>query len=57
METVISGFSLARLDYLEMVDPGTLQPLDTAGERLLVALAVYFDNTRLIDNLHWREEG
>ncbi|MFK5922155.1 MAG: pantoate--beta-alanine ligase [Verrucomicrobiota bacterium] len=57
MEDVISGFPLARLDYLEMVDPGTLQALDQAGERLLIALAVYFDNTRLIDNLHWREEG
>lgn len=48
---------LARLDYLETVQPDTLQSVEEVGETLLVAVAVFFGQTRLIDNLCWREEG
>jgi pantothenate synthetase len=41
---------LAGLDYVELVDADTLEPLRTLGPRALLALAVRFEGTRLIDN-------
>jgi pantoate--beta-alanine ligase len=41
----------ARLDYLEIVDPETLDPLSAVQGNALVALAAYVGTTRLIDNL------
>jgi pantoate--beta-alanine ligase len=40
----------ARLDYLEIFDPRTLQPVPTAKRGAHLALAVFFGKTRLIDN-------
>ena len=40
-----------RIDYIEVVDAETLMPLSTLKGRVLVALAVFFGKTRLIDNL------
>ncbi len=40
-----------RLDYLEIVDPETLDPVDAVSGRTLVAIAAFFGNTRLIDNV------
>jgi pantoate--beta-alanine ligase len=48
---VISEAPLARIDYVELVDTETLQPVETAGPNSLLALAVYFGKTRLIDNI------
>jgi len=42
---------LHRLDYIECVDRDTLQPLDQANANGLLATAVFFGSTRLIDNL------
>lgn len=43
---------LGRLDYLELVDDETLQPVGQIGERpVLAAMAVHFPGARLIDNL------
>jgi pantoate--beta-alanine ligase len=39
-----------RLQYAAVVDPETLQPLDIARGRVLLALAVHVGSTRLIDN-------
>ena len=58
-ERVIVGMSsliaaeapLARLDYLEIVDLATLQPLKSLSGRCALALAAYFGQARLIDNL------
>jgi pantoate--beta-alanine ligase len=41
----------AGLDYAAVVDAGTLQPLEVLGGEVLVALAVRFGSTRLIDNV------
>jgi pantoate--beta-alanine ligase len=41
----------AVLDYAAVVDAGTLQPLDRLVGTVLVAVAVRFGGTRLIDNL------
>jgi pantoate--beta-alanine ligase len=39
-----------RLDYLEIVDPDTLDPVDQIARPALVAVAAYVGSTRLIDN-------
>ncbi len=41
---------LALVDYLAVVDPDTLAPIETIEKQVLVALAVKIGNTRLIDN-------
>lgn len=48
---IISGAPLARIDYVELVDSETLQPSETAKRGSLLAAAVYFGKTRLIDNI------
>ena len=40
-----------RLDYLEIVDPETLDPVEVVSGRALVAIAAFLGNTRLIDNV------
>jgi pantoate--beta-alanine ligase len=47
----IADTPLARLDYASVVDALTLQPIDQIDRPALVALAVSFAATRLIDNL------
>jgi pantoate--beta-alanine ligase len=41
----------ARLDYLEIVDPDSLEPVTTISKCTLIAVAAYVGNTRLIDNI------
>jgi pantoate--beta-alanine ligase len=43
---------MARVQYAELVDAATLQPLDhlQPEQDVLAAVAVYFGRTRLIDN-------
>jgi pantoate--beta-alanine ligase len=48
---LISAAPLARIDYIELVDAETLQPQETADTNSLLAAAVFFGHTRLIDNL------
>jgi pantoate--beta-alanine ligase len=48
---VIGEAPLARVDYVEVVDAETLQPLETVRPNSLLALAVFFGKTRLIDNI------
>jgi len=43
--------SLGRKDYIALVDRHTLQPLNIAHAPGLIALAVFFDKARLIDNI------
>lgn len=40
-----------RLDYFEVVDPATLDPLENVSRGALVAVAAYVGHTRLIDNI------
>jgi pantoate--beta-alanine ligase len=47
----IAAAEEARLDYAAIVDAGTLQPLERVQGRVLVALAVWFGTTRLLDNV------
>jgi len=40
-----------RLDYFEIVDPDTLDPVEQISQEALVAVAAYVGTTRLIDNV------
>lgn len=40
-----------RLDYLELVNPNTLDPMQKADKGALVAIAAWIGTTRLIDNI------
>jgi len=48
---VFGGESSVRLDYFEIVDPDTLDPVADVSGGALVAVAAYVWNTRLIDNI------
>lgn len=52
---IISTATDARPDYIEAIDPESLQPLIQVDEKrgVTMALAVSFGDTRLIDNLVW----
>lgn len=41
---------LAQVDYIEIVDAKTLEPVENITQSVLVAIAVYIGTTRLIDN-------
>jgi len=45
-----------RVDYIELVDDETLQPVETLENPALLALAVKFSGARLIDNTVLRQE-
>jgi pantoate--beta-alanine ligase len=47
----IASASLARLDYLEIVNATTLQPVANVARDSVIAVAAFFGQTRLIDNL------
>ena len=48
---IIAEASLATLQYLELVDPDSMKPVSKLTTPALLAVAVYFGHTRLIDNV------
>ena len=52
MRRILGQAPRARVQYAEVVDATTLQPVAriAPGQEVLAAMAVYFGNTRLIDN-------
>ncbi len=48
---VIAQEPQVRLDYFEIVDPESLEPVDSISQPALVAVAAYVWSTRLIDNV------
>jgi len=48
---VIARESQVRLDYFEIVDPDTLDPVERLTGKTLAAVAAYVGTTRLIDNV------
>lgn len=46
----IAAEARARIDYVTVCDPHTLQAMDTIADSVLVVLAVFIGETRLIDN-------
>lgn len=49
--SVLDAEPTVRVDYVELVDPDTMQRVPTIGNSTLLALAVYVGRTRLIDNV------
>ncbi len=50
-KSIIEQAPLARVDYVELVNAETLQPIDSLLPNSRLALAVFFGKTRLIDNI------
>ena len=50
VRAIIESASLARIDYIQAVDAENLGAPRADTRRLLIAVAVFFGNTRLIDN-------
>ena len=50
-QTIINEAPLARIDYVEVADSETLQPVQMVGPNAVVLVAVFFGKTRLIDNM------
>ena len=50
-ERVLAQEPGVRLDYLEIVDPDTLDPVKEIQQTALVAVAAFIGTTRLIDNI------
>jgi pantoate--beta-alanine ligase len=48
---IISEAPLARIDYVDLVDVDTLQPVEFVKPNSVLAVAVFFGKTRLIDNI------
>ena len=49
-QRLIESDPLACVDYVAVVDPETLEPVERVGESVVIALAVRIGDTRLIDN-------
>jgi pantoate--beta-alanine ligase len=52
LHRVLSMEQLARVDYAEIVDAGTFEPVLRLNKPCFVVLAVFVGKTRLIDNLY-----
>ena len=50
---IFAQYPEARIEYFEITDPDTLQPVDRVGGPVLVAGAMWLGSTRLIDNMRW----
>ena len=48
---IIGEAPLGRIDYVDLVDAENLQPIEVVRPNSLLALAVFFGKTRLIDNI------
>ncbi len=48
---IIGEAPLARIDYVDLADAETLQPIEIVRPNALLAVAVFFGKTRLIDNI------
>jgi len=51
MAGIINAVELARLDYVSVAHPDTLQEQAVVHDRALLSLAVFFNDVRLIDNM------
>lgn len=51
MTEMLESERLARLDYIAIVDPKNLHEIASIDEPALIAVAVWFGKTRLIDNI------
>ena len=50
MQALIAASPGALIEYIEIVDPDSIEPVEDVSNGALVAIAVRFGTTRLIDN-------
>jgi pantoate--beta-alanine ligase len=50
MKDILASEPLAEVQYVSCADYETLEELDTVKRKALLSMAVFFGNTRLIDN-------
>jgi pantoate--beta-alanine ligase len=50
----INEAPLTRIDYVELIDAETLQPVEVPGPNTVLLVAAFFGKTRLIDNIWLR---
>lgn len=55
VEQKLATTPFVKLQYLELVEPETLQPISTVEKTGLLAIAAYLGKTRLIDNIILRQ--
>lgn len=53
MKKIIDAEPLAKIDYIQVVDGLSMQPVEKISGTVLTAMAVYIGKTRLIDNFIW----
>lgn len=51
IEQTITSTPFTKIDYIEIVDPETMQPIKHIETSALCAIAVFINQTRLIDNI------
>ncbi len=51
IEGILEAQAYGEIDYVEICDPESLEPLDRIEEDALIAVAVRFEGARLIDNI------
>ncbi|GIX41416.1 MAG: pantothenate synthetase [Leptospiraceae bacterium] len=56
IKDIIETGSLNRVEYIEIVDPENLENVKEAKEGDIIAVAVYTENVRLIDNIELNRE-
>ena len=52
MVDMINGKELTEIEYIKIVDPDTLEGVSRIEDDVVIALAVYVEDTRLIDNIY-----
>lgn len=57
MIKIIKEAKPEKIDYVSIVDYNTLHKVDRINKKAVIAVAVYFDGTRLIDNMIVNFEG
>ena len=51
MQDIIGNYSLAKIDYISIANPSTLTEINNLSESVLISLAVFIEDVRLIDNM------
>jgi len=51
MRQILDAAGPCKIDYIAIVDPETLEEVDSVDRRVMLALAVRLESARLIDNL------
>lgn len=51
MTKMVEEEPLAKIDYIEVVDALSMEPVDSFDKEVMLAMAVYIGKTRLIDNI------